>query len=372
MSRKRNASAFTLVELLVVITIIGILAGLLLPAVNAAREAARRAQCSNNLRNLSLGAIQHENQRGEFPGWIQSFGEFAGGTDPADPTSSPPPHVKIGTWAVALLPYLDAQPIFERWNEDRYPVIVVAETELTRGTNGAAGEGYVVAAAPNLEIMQCPSSPTIRGNNGRNSYISNNGAHPLGSRFSFLTSMNKANGVFVNRLGRFGVDVGERVSIDDMKDGQGNTALFSENLQAMPWHRAGFIGASQLSEFFNPNTRMYPINSRYVHGMVWHFQDDKHGLGPGVPGVNPLHKINGTVPGRDKFSLQMDEQVIPPQSLARPSSAHTGGVNMAFADGTVRFIQESIDYVVYQAYLTPRGKSSNVPFPEFVLSGSAL
>ena len=86
MNRKSIPNAFTLVELLVVITIIGILAGLLLPAVNAAREAARRAQCSNNLRNLGLAAIQHENQKGEFPGWARSFGTFQGGNDPAAPS----------------------------------------------------------------------------------------------------------------------------------------------------------------------------------------------------------------------------------------------------------------------------------------------
>lgn len=374
MSRKRKTSAFTLVELLVVITIIGILAGLLLPAVNAAREAARRAQCSNNLRNLALGAIQHENQRGEFPGWIQSFGRFAGTTpDPADPASTAPEHLKLGTWAVALLPYLDAQPIFERWNEDRYPVIAVAETELTRVTSGAAGEGYTAAAAPNLEIMQCPSSPTIRGNNGRNSYISNNGAEP-GNVMTFAASMRKANGVFVNKVAGGGggspaVPVGERVSIDDLKDGQGNTALFSENLQAMPWHRAGFIGGANLT------APVYPGTSRYVHGMVWHYEDDNPGALAGVanpvpPPVSAVHRINGTVPNRDKFSLEMDPGNA--AQLARPSSAHTGGVNMAFADGTVRFIQEGIDYRTYQAFLTPRGKSSNVPFPEYVLDGEAL
>ncbi len=369
MLRKRKPSAFTLVELLVVITIIGILAGLLLPAVNAAREAARRAQCSNNLRNLSLAAIQHENLKGEFPGWIQSFGRFAdGASDPADPDgNSVSGHEKVGTWAVALLPYLDAQPIFERWSEDRYPIIAETESELIEITSGAAGDGYATPAAPNLEIMQCPSSPTIRGNSGRNSYITNNGAEPNDS-LSFPRSMQKANGVFVNRLigavrGGSQVSVGEKISIDDIKDGQGYTALFSENLGAMPWHRAGFISLPALTS--GPPVT-YPISSRYVHGMVWHQEDGS--------AVAPVHKINGTVADRDLYSLQMDPSSTAPSpaDLARPSSAHTGGVNMAFADGTVRFISDSLDYREYQALLTPRGKSSDVPFPEFVLDGEAL
>ncbi len=369
MKRKTTRNAFTLVELLVVITIIGILAGLLLPAVNAAREAARRAQCSNNLRNLGLAAIQHENQKGEFPGWVRDFGTFQGGTDPAAPNGpAVPSHLKVGTWAVSLLPYLDGQPIFERWSEDRYPIITETESELLEPTSGASGNGYASAAAPNLEIMQCPSSPTIRGDNGRNSYVSNNGAHPAGN-LSFAQSMNKSNGVFVNRLrgsvNSSGNDVptGDAVTIDDLKDGQGYTVLFSENLQAMPWHRAGFL---------NPPADLtsapvaYPGDSRYVHGMVWHQAD---------PAALPVHEINGSPAERDKFSLQMVQgggAGLTPPDLARPSSAHTGGVNMAFADGTVRFITDEVEYRVYQALMTPRGKSSNVPFPEFVIEGDAL
>lgn len=369
MKRKTTPTAFTLVELLVVITIIGILAGLLLPAVNAAREAARRAQCSNNLRNLGLAGIQHENQKGEFPGWARDFGTFQGGPDPAAPSGpAVGAHLKVGTWAVSLLPYLDGQPIFERWSEDRYPIITETESELLEPTSGASGDGYASAAAPNLEIMQCPSSPTIRGNNGRNSYISNNGAHP-NDNLSLARSMNKANGVFVNQLSGAAIPsggtapVGDAVTIDDLKDGQGYTVLFSENLQAMPWHRAGFI---------NPPVDLtsapvvYPFESRYVHGMVWHQSD---------PAASPVHKINGTAPNQDKFSLQMVQgggAGLTPPDLARPSSAHTGGVNMAFADGTVRFITDEIEYRVYQALMTPRGKSSNVPRPEFVLEGDAL
>jgi len=58
--------------------------------------------------------------------------------------------------------------------------------------------------------------------------------------------------------------------------------------------------------------------------------------------------------------------------LARPSSAHVDGVNVSMADGGSRFIADSIDYRVYQALLTPRGKSSDVPWPEFVLQGESL
>jgi len=80
--------------------------------------------------------------------------------------------------------------------------------------------------------------------------------------------------------------------------------------------------------------------------------------------------INGAFPGQDKFRVEMTSGNA--RLVARPSSAHVSGVNMAFADGSSRFVTEQIDYRVYQAIMTPRGKSSDVPFPEYVLEGDAL
>ena len=104
---KRQHSGFTLVELLVVITIIGILMGLLIPAVNAARETARKSQCATNMKNLALAGVQHDVQKNALPGFIQSFGTFDSGMDPSDPANTPANHLKLGTWAV-LLPWLMA------------------------------------------------------------------------------------------------------------------------------------------------------------------------------------------------------------------------------------------------------------------------
>ena len=363
---KRHPSGFTLVELLVVITFIGILAGLLLPAVNAAREAARAAQCSTQLKNLSLGAIQYENSKGEMPGWCMDFGDFAGESDPSDPDTKGAltAHKKIGTWVVALLPYLDAQPTYEHWTQDKYP-IAFSYSDDNEATNGDAGENFSANAAPNLAIMQCPSSPVIKGDQGRNSYVSNNGLYqgsvPSSLEISFADSMDRANGVFNNKYDA--TVTGPKVTLDDMKDGQGNTALFSENLQAMPWHRAGLIDAAELGT--------YDTTSRFTQGMVWHYRDPDAATF-GTTAADPVMKINGGSGTDDKFVLEMGGGVATPAELARPSSAHNGGVNMAFADGTVRFVEENIDYRVYQAFMTTRGKSSDVPFSEYVLDGESL
>ncbi|WP_168565306.1 DUF1559 domain-containing protein [Crateriforma spongiae] len=390
MNLKRTG--FTLVELLVVITIIGVLAGLLLPAVQSAREAARLAQCGNQVKNLALAAIQYENNKGEMPGWCMKFGDFAGGVNPSDPDAgASPAHQKVGTWAVGLLPYLDGQPIYEVWNEDKYPVIGPGSPENPSST-GESGEGYTASAAPNLPIFQCPSSPVIVGDLGRNSYISNNGFHPQdlqgnfvnvahtnanGPAATFASSQERANGVFTNKFaGATNAATGDRVRMDDFKDGAGNTVLFSENLQAMPWHRAGLMGQTDLT---NASLEYDPF-SRYTNGMVYWYADDNPTNFPGaisLNGANSILKINGGDQSGDKFNIEMPkvrnaQNLIRAAQLARPSSAHVDGVQMGFADGTVRFIAEGIDYRVYQAYMTTRGKSSDVPFNEFIPRGQSL
>src|SRR3954452_25148273 len=121
----RQRRGFTLIELLVVISIIGILVGLLLPAVNSAREAGRRTQCQNNMRNLGLGILGYVNQKNAFP----PAGVFAedAQTDVLTPKPSTsvildyiygktsPRGVPMYSWIVPILPYLDNQELFNQW-----------------------------------------------------------------------------------------------------------------------------------------------------------------------------------------------------------------------------------------------------------------
>jgi prepilin-type N-terminal cleavage/methylation domain-containing protein/prepilin-type processing-associated H-X9-DG protein len=391
---KGARGGFTLVELLVVITIIGILMGLLIPAVNAARETARRNQCSTQINNLAKAAIQYEMAKKQFPGWLNDFGTFAGSSDPSDPELTPATyarHKKLGTWVVSLLPSLDAQPTYEVWTQDKYPVIV---------TSGSAR--FTTNAAPSLAIMQCPSSTTLDGDFARNSYVANAGMHhrnaangdinrsnsneptiptggsPTTTLVTLATSMAKDNGVFNNKYaGTDEVAVGPAVRLDDFKDGQGNTVLFSENLQAVPWTQVHPLTATSITALglaAAPATDVaYPSFSRFPQGFVWHYEDTATPNGfNGAPtlSTSQARLINSPQDGEDKFITRMTEANA--AAVARPSSAHNDGVNMGFADGASKFIADSIDYRVYQALMTPRGKSSLVPFREYVLKGESL
>ncbi len=135
-SRRRTpSSGFTLVELLVVIAIVGILVALLLPAVNAAREAAHGTSCKNNLRNIGVGILNYESARGYFP--PGQFRWTIGGDTYA--------------WSVAILPYIEESAIF-----DRIDMNLPMTSKRNKGTADVPGPVTNV-----IELYICPSSGLI-------------------------------------------------------------------------------------------------------------------------------------------------------------------------------------------------------------------
>ena len=138
--RRRRRTGFTLVELLVVIAIIGILVAMLLPAVQAAREAARRAQCLNHLKQLGLAMQMHHDAQGHFPtgGW--GFG-WIGDPDRGSGVDQP------GGWIYNILPYIEEQPVYE----------------FSKGLSGGAKHAAAarIYESP-LELMHCPTRRTAQ------------------------------------------------------------------------------------------------------------------------------------------------------------------------------------------------------------------
>ncbi|MEX0819601.1 MAG: DUF1559 domain-containing protein [Pirellulaceae bacterium] len=365
---KSTSKGFTLVELLVVIAIIGVLVALLLPAVQAAREAARKMQCNTQLRELGQAALTFESSKKRFPGWQEIVARnssapiAAAGTD----TSNKP-----AGWPVLLLPYLDENPLFDKWDDQ----------------NVAAGD---TTLAQFLPIYSCPSRQSQFRDGAYTSYVANAGfsVDPLDAEIpkddgtgSYWSTHDKTTGVFLDRVpydpsgAALGTLLPKRlneVTTTDINDGLSNTLLFAENLLGGRWNRANKFGYGN----FNTVSNTVPQCEITFH---WFDRSDKNPAicnpipGPSVETPEPRMKINGylDMPGTPRRP-DADPNQVPGNAnewkiAARPSSWHSGGVNVVFADKHTDFLSEQIDYDVYQQLMTTYGKKSQMPCNTYVL-----
>lgn len=309
---------FTLVELLVVIAIIGILVGLLLPAVQAAREAARRMQCSNNLKQIGLAVHNYESAHKKFPGGVGRFG------------------CCWGTWQVAILPFIEQGSL----------------SQLYVNHGGADHTGPRYGAAANLPVtskrlptLTCPSDtpnapiggpPPVTNHNyglnyGNTSFLQatlNPGTPQqilfLGAPFLMYTGSTGDDGpVNATEAAVFPRFYGRPQSMSVITDGTSNTLMASEVLQGRQNDLRGFSWWGNATGFVT----LMPPNSTLPDVITG---------GICVPLVNPLMPCTTTATA-----------TRPRMMGAR--SLHPGGVSVARCDGSVGFITNSIDLVAWNA-----------------------
>ncbi|MCC7333898.1 MAG: DUF1559 domain-containing protein [Pirellulaceae bacterium] len=329
----RKKFGFTLVELLVVIAIIGILVGLLLPAVQAAREAARRMQCTNNLKQLALAVHLYADVHKQFPakrnGAAES-GQFTSG------------------W-LRLLPFFEQQALFDRWAtaHDGFPAYGPVPY--------AFWYDYDVYRAQVVTLL-CPSDgnasdkPVDRY--GRSNYAFSVGDSVISTNGSYGNNYGtNPRGMFPNLAGKIGIGA--------VTDGLSNTAMLSEHLFAADSRRVGQGDVRRVAAISSSpgvcyaqldlnNPRQYAPTAdvmawgavRWVHGSIsW-------------TGFNTVLPPNGPACAELSNDSHTGGQAHP------PTSNHTGGVVLAMGDGSVRFVSEVIDTGnLYAAPVTTGGPS---------------
>jgi prepilin-type N-terminal cleavage/methylation domain-containing protein len=301
----RTRRGFTLIELLVVITIIGMLVALLLPAVQAAREAGRRATCTNNQKQLGVAMLNYESYR-RFPGYVNQIGIFPRTNQPIDTS-----------WVVPLFPHLERNDLWERWRAGEGGI----DPNFDGQRESSQPDVFVY-----LKLLVCPSDPPLQMSAGSTplAYIVNCGRLGDDDPTTFVDS--PANGVFHNQSSR---GTGLKVSLDylSMNDGSTNTLMLSETV--IPTEADSPGGTVPL-----PHSWANDITERRL-GFVW----DPSVL-PGSPIIN--------------------EDIA--KDLPRPASHHPAGVVATFCDGHTVFLPESIDYNVYVHIMTPSSKGSKYAF----------
>jgi prepilin-type N-terminal cleavage/methylation domain-containing protein len=318
---------FTLVELLVVIAIIGVLIGLLLPAVQAAREAGRRLSCSNNQHNISLAIQNYADVQKSFPGFRNNVPPVT-----LDSAKTPTP----ASWAVVILPFMDNKEKYDYWAKNIY--------------NPAQFDPlYSNQTIGLISTYVCPS---MRGNQDNLSYGVNTGQNGNACSMSlpgpnnYFISNRPEEGVcldqYVNPLANPQVKgVPARVSIDYVQshDGTTNTLLLAEN------NNNAFRIANNLHVFWNKIEGPSPFNA------VDSISKTAEYLGFNWKGLSPIPADAATKPtGYVANQFTASEKI---------SSFHTGSIVVAsFCDASQQNLRTDIDATVFARLLMPfdRGK----------------
>jgi prepilin-type N-terminal cleavage/methylation domain-containing protein len=315
MTRKPE-TGFTLVELLVVIAIIGVLVALLLPAVQAAREASRRSKCSNNLRQLAISCHMFHDTQGKLPmgsqGRVPPTGFYPGQSGvPATPVPPRKPFIHD------VLPYLEQTNIASIYD----PTV-----NFNSAKNAAAIQLKII-------VMQCPSDPPQPQFNTTLDYKGNYGLN--WGRWNFVDQGGPTTNpppLNAGEQGRapFYLGIGTRLS--EITDGTTNTLCMMEMLQA-PGSGSNGNPLDRRGRLWNDDTACYQVSTR---------------IAPNSPSND-----FGTCVHQPQFKLPCtptaNQQGEAPTFFMGSRSRHPSGVVASLCDGSVRFITNNIDLTTWTA-----------------------
>jgi prepilin-type N-terminal cleavage/methylation domain-containing protein len=332
---------FTLVELLVVIAIIGVLVALLLPAVQAAREAARRTQCTNNMKNIALAVLNFHDARNHLPAPV-TMPDI--GYEPLYPTRL------FGSWAIDILPFIEQQALAKSFQISSTVRLSDALNKEARGTE--------------LSVMRCPSDMTrtekfegthsqegsnwARGNYGYNAfqYWPSAGWNKEAAGLSTSATPSKLPQYldFNVGMGIVSTPTSQKWSLTNITDGTTNTIMLGEM-------RVGLNSQDRRGVW-----AMGMCGSNIHCRTAWNGATQPNDCKDGVDDVYDIQKVKDSLGAATLNQECMNgASVDSGQSVIR--SAHPGGAFVALADGSARFISDFVESgpVVYEGYV---GESS--------------
>ncbi len=323
----KRGRAFTLIELLVVIAIVGVLIALLLPAVQAAREAARRAQCANHMKQIGVALHNYQAALGTFPMGAVTY----------DTTRKPPvcvadqgPFTRRNHLFFALiLPYMEQQNIFSSLN------FAYAAND---GQNGvSAGLTQYTALSSRVESYVCPSDSRMipplpsQSNNAysQTSYFGSTGTTDA-IRWTNCPAEVDTDGAFARLRTR---------SPQDFRDGMSHTFFLGEASRFIN-HPLAFLNTWTRFGWFGTNIPNVSLPS---------------GLASSVPRLNANLLVPDLGPAAPSASAWADDPRYLEMGQFGFRSQHPGGANFLFGDGSVRFLKQTINPAVYRGMSTRAG-----------------
>lgn len=331
-----SRSGFTLIELLVVIAIIAVLIALLLPAVQQAREAARRTQCKNNLKQLGLAMHNFHDTFNRFPaGCMADLNNNI--TDPGQALSAGVQAAWGSSWKIHILPYIDQAPIYNSWQFN-------SSSGYVNGNNMSQTTPLVHNRT--IPAYRCPSSTlpdkyTSSNNNGAiqmfTTYTGTSGSAINTGTLNFapFNSFSAGNAGWVSGNGTLFPN--SRVNMKDMQDGTSNSFIIHEESD----HQRDVNGVKITGGFS-------AITSQGPHGWTMGCTSDTR--------LPPTFQAGGD---NRSFNCSTIRYPINTKGLANNcgvgvcdntgsnipiNSTHTGGAHVLMGDGTVRFVSQNLDF----------------------------